>query len=68
MKYSMTAYVLSASTALAHSGHDEAVVMGDTHWLTMGDHLIVVVLAVSGFALGLRELLRKRTARKQART
>lgn len=68
MKHAMTAYMLSASAALAHSGHEEAVAMGDTHWLTTGDHLIVVVLAVSGLVLGLRLVLRKRAARNPVRT
>jgi hypothetical protein len=59
MKHAMTVFFLSTGAALAHGGHDEAVLRGETHWLTTGDHVIVLVLTC--FALGLcaRPVLRR---------
>lgn len=34
---------LLAAPALAHPGHVAAVAQGETHWLTQGDHLAVVI-------------------------
>lgn len=59
MKYAIWAYILSAGAALAHGGHEEAVVMGDAHWFTTGDHVIVLVLAAFVAGLGARPVLRQ---------
>ncbi len=36
-----------ASPALAHPGHPEALAQGNLHWLTMANHLVVVVLTIA---------------------
>lgn len=51
MKHAITALFLSAGAAVAHGGHEEAVVSGDMHWLTTGDHVILLLLG--GIAIGL---------------
>ncbi|MCR9087668.1 MAG: hypothetical protein NXH97_13090 [Rhodobacteraceae bacterium] len=71
MRHAITAYVLSAGTALAHGGHEEAVVQGSAHWLTSGDHVIVLVLAafvaVVGGLAALRRVRRRLARDKRAR-
>lgn len=59
MKHAITVLFLSAGAAAAHGGHEEAIVQGDVHWLTTGDHAIVLLLA--GIAVGLiaRPVLRR---------
>jgi len=52
MKKTLTAYFASTGAALAHSGHVEAVVQGEAHWLTEVNHLAVVIPAVVAIALG----------------
>lgn len=59
MKYAITAYVLTASAALSHGGHEEAVLRGDAHWLTTGDHVLVLGLAALAIGFGLRAALRR---------
>ena len=51
MKYSVPLFLLSAGSAAAHSGHDEAVLQGSVHWLTSGDHLVVILLAACAVGL-----------------
>ena len=58
MKHAITAYALTASAALAHGGHSDALLNGPTHWLRAGDHLLVLGLAILAAGLGLRVLLR----------
>lgn len=65
MKHAMTIYALSTGVALAHGGHDAALREGDAHWLTQGDHLIVLALLALAAGLGLRRALRARRARRQ---
>ncbi len=65
MKHALTAYILSAGAALAHAGHDEAVVYGDAHWLTTGDHVIVLILGAGLLGVGAYRLIR-RIAHKRA--
>ncbi len=66
MKHAFTAYILSAGAALAHAGHDEAVVHGDAHWLMTGDHVIVLILGAGLLGMGAYRLIR-RLARKRAK-
>lgn len=66
MKHAITVFFLSAGAALAHGGHEAAVVQADAHWLTTGDHVILLLLA--GIAVGLiarpvLRLLRRTLAR-----
>ena len=62
MKKAAFAYLAMTGTALAHSGHAEAVSAGDAHWLMQADHLAVVGLAALALVLVLgsvRSLLRQ---------
>lgn len=59
MKHAILVYLLSGGAALAHAGHDAAVIEGDAHWLTTGDHVIVLVLVGLACGLGLRAALRR---------
>ena len=68
MKKAITAYVLSASAALAHGGHEAALVQGEAHWLTAPDHLAVLVLAgllVGGVLAGALRARRSRSMRER---
>ena len=51
MKHAFMIYMLGATAAFAHGGHEEAVLHGDVHWLTSGDHVVVLVLGA--FAVGI---------------
>lgn len=67
MKHAITAYVLSATAALAHGGHEAATLQGEVHWLTQVDHLVVLVLgglAALAVAPVVWTRLRTRRARK----
>jgi hydrogenase/urease accessory protein HupE len=57
---------LMPGAALAHTGHEAAVVHGDAHWVIQGDHLLVVAAlgAVASVVVGYAvEALKKRLAR-----
>ena len=58
MRHTITAYALTTGAAFAHGGHEEAVLRGEAHWLTTGDHLIVLGLAGLAVGFGLRAALR----------
>ena len=45
MQRTLLAWMLTASAAIAHPGHDEAARHGAAHWLFDLDHLAVVVPA-----------------------
>lgn len=60
MKHAFAAYVLSASAALAHEGHEAAVTQGDLHWLTQPDHLVVLALGAAVAALTVMRVVRER--------
>ncbi|MCR8723101.1 hypothetical protein [Frigidibacter sp. ROC022] len=62
MKHAMTVYLLGAGAALAHGGHEEAIEQGGAHWLTAGDHLIVLLLAGIVLGIGVRSVLRRKVA------
>ncbi len=47
MKKSLLAWMLTATAALAHPGHDSAVPDGAAHWLVNLDHLAVIVAGVA---------------------
>ena len=67
MKYAIPAYILSASAAFAHSGHDAAVYEGLVHWITQSDHLVVVGLGVLVGALAFgRKVMMRRAKRQEA--
>ena len=76
MKHAISAFfsgagLLSAGAALAHGGHEAAVVQGDAHWLMQGDHLAVLGLVVlfAGLVVGLvgrRVIPARRAQRRQA--
>lgn len=66
MKKTVLAYLATASTALAHSGHEAALLQGADHWLTQSDHLAVVLTAGGLSVLGLAALVRGRFARRRA--
>jgi hypothetical protein len=51
MKYFTIAYLAGASAASAHSGHPEAAA-GQAHWLTQGDHAVILILGGALVALG----------------
>lgn len=59
MKYAILVYALGTSAALAHGGHEEAVVYGDAHWLMSGDHIIIVMLACFAAGLAVAPAVRK---------
>ena len=59
MKRAIPVYFLGASGAFAHGGHEEAVLYGDAHWLTSGDHVIVLALACFAAGLAVRPVLRR---------
>lgn len=68
MKYATLAYVLSAGAALAHTGHEAAMIQGDAHWLSQPDHAAVVIAGLALVNLGLSRLLRwSRRTREAAR-
>lgn len=46
MRYAIAAYMLTATAALAHSGHAEADALGQAHWLLQPDHQAVVALGL----------------------
>lgn len=46
MKKSLLAWMLTATAASAHPGHDSAVPDGALHWLVNLDHLAVIVAGV----------------------
>ena len=64
MRFAIPAVFLGTGTAMAHSGHEAAVVQGEAHWLTQGDHLAVVVLALLAAGFTVRHALRRRTRQK----
>ena len=72
MKHAISAFfsgvgLLSAGAALAHGGHETAVVQGDVHWLMQGDHLAVLGLVVLFAGLvGRRVITARRAQRRQA--
>lgn len=66
LKYTLPAFILSASAAAAHSGHEEAVVQGDVHWLSQADHLTVAVLSAATVGLLLRRAVQVKRAKKLA--
>ena len=72
MKHAISAFfsgagLLSAGAALAHGGHEAAVVQGDAHWLMQGDHLAVLALGVVCVGLvGRRVITARRAQRRQA--
>ena len=59
MKRLIPVYFLGAPAAFAHGGHEEAVIHGDLHWLTSGDHVIVLALACFVAGLAARPVLRR---------
>lgn len=65
MKHAIPVYFLGTSAAFAHVGHEEAVVYGDVHWLTTGDHVIVLALAAFAAGMAARPVLRKLRAALQ---
>ncbi|SMX27926.1 hypothetical protein TRP8649_02038 [Pelagimonas phthalicica] len=67
MKHAIIALLLSANAAAAHQGHEAAIVEGDSHWLTQGDHLVIVALAAIASAMAARRLVSAwRGARQKA--
>lgn len=62
MKHAVMIYLLSAGAALAHGGHEEAVLQGDAHWLTSGDHVIVLMLAAFAIGSCVRSVVRRASA------
>ena len=47
MKKSLLAWLLTATAAVAHPGHDSVVPDGAAHWLVNLDHLAVIVAGVA---------------------
>jgi hydrogenase/urease accessory protein HupE len=47
MKKSLLAWMLTATAASAHPGHDPAIPDGALHWLVHLDHLAVIVAGVA---------------------
>jgi hydrogenase/urease accessory protein HupE len=47
MKKSLLAWMLTATAAMAHPGHDTAVPDGALHWIVNLDHLAVIVAGVA---------------------
>lgn len=59
MKYlAIVAYLLSATAALAHGGHEKAWAEGDVHWLTSADHLVLLVLGAVAAGIVIHAALR----------
>lgn len=56
--FALVAYVLSATAAFAHGGHEKAWVEGDVHWLTSADHLVLLVLGAGSAGIVIRAALR----------
>ena len=47
MKHAFLAYLVTASAAVAHPGHEAAFVQGDAHWLSQPDHAVVIALGAA---------------------
>ena len=47
MKKATLLYLLTATAAVAHPGHESPVADGAAHWLAHGDHLAVIVAGVA---------------------
>jgi hydrogenase/urease accessory protein HupE len=47
MKKSLLAWLLTATAAVAHPGHDAGIPDGAVHWLVNLDHLAVIVAGVA---------------------
>jgi hydrogenase/urease accessory protein HupE len=43
MQKSLLAWLLTATAAMAHPGHDSGLPDGAAHWLVHGDHFAVIV-------------------------
>ena len=66
MKKLLIAYFATATAALAHPGHDAAVVEGQAHWLTQPDHIVVVGLSAALISLaGIRWSVRRMRALRE---
>ena len=47
MKKALAIWLLGATAAAAHPGHDAPVADGAAHWLLQGDHFLVIAGAVA---------------------
>ena len=47
MKKAIAVWLLGASSALAHPGHDAPVADGAAHWLLQLDHFIVIAAGIA---------------------